>query len=265
MNKSSKTPRKNETTAAPAKEEVKVEAPAKEAKVTKKAAPAKEAPVAEEKPAKKSKKTEEKPAEAPAAEEKPAKKSKKAAKVEEDAPAAEEATETAEATEKKARREVTRETVDADFDAMIALINERLALANADDKKNGAAKVFRTLLKGVKTLKGDISRISRQKTRTVRQNSSSSGFMKPVKISDEMAKFTGWDAGQLRSRVEVTKFICDYVKSNNLQKEDDRRQIVPDSKLAKLLKYDSKKEEKPLTYYYLQQKIQPHFTAAEAK
>jgi hypothetical protein len=75
------------------------------------------------------------------------------------------------------------------------------------------------------------------------------------------------DAEQMRSRVEVTKFICDYIKSNNLQNPQDRRQIVPDSKLCKLLDFkpvkDGKdKDGKALTYYYLQQKIQPHFVQA---
>lgn len=196
-------------------------------------------------------------AEAPAAE-KP-KRGKKAAAEVVDA-----AAEAGETTETKRRREVTRETVDAEFDSIIESIHARLETVTADEKKSGIAKLLRSLHKRVKILKGDTARISKQRTRTARANNTTSGFMKPVKISGDMATFTGWDSTQLRSRVEVTKFICDYVKTHNLQNPEDKRQIVPDVKLAKLLSYDKKKEEKPLTYYYLQQKIQPHFLGSAA-
>jgi upstream activation factor subunit UAF30 len=101
--------------------------------------------------------------------------------------------------------------------------------------------------------------VSKQRQRSNRQKNTTSGFMKQVPISKEMAKFANWDPSQLRSRVEVTKFICDYVKQHNLQNPQDRRQILPDDKLSKLLNYDAKKSDKPLTYYYLQRVIQPHF------
>ena len=80
-----------------------------------------------------------------------------------------------------------------------------------------------------------------------------------MKISKEMAKFTGWNPTELKSRVDVTKYICKYIRDNNLQNPDDRRQIVADPKLSKLLEYDSKKEEKPLTYYRIQTFMKKHF------
>ncbi len=96
-----------------------------------------------------------------------------------------------------------------------------------------------------------------------RAKNTSSGFMKPVGISGEMCKFTGWDASELKSRVDVTKYICGYIRDNDLQNPADRRQIVPDKKLTALLKLDKKSlKEEPLTYYSLQKKIQPHFVSA---
>jgi chromatin remodeling complex protein RSC6 len=82
--------------------------------------------------------------------------------------------------------------------------------------------------------------------------------MKPVKVSDEMAKFAGWDPAQLKSRIEATKYICQYIKDNNLQNPDDKRKINPDSRLSKLLGY-TPSSENPLYYYTIQQKIQKHF------
>jgi upstream activation factor subunit UAF30 len=84
-----------------------------------------------------------------------------------------------------------------------------------------------------------------------------SGFLKQVSISKEMAKFIGCDAGELKSRVDVTKAICAYIKGNNLQNPKDRREILPDSKLKKLLRIE--KGEEPLTYYRVQSKLKPHF------
>ena len=95
-------------------------------------------------------------------------------------------------------------------------------------------------------------------------NNSNSGFLKPVQISKEMAKFTGWDASQLKSRVDVTKFLCNYIKENDLQNPKDRRQILADSKLSKLLKYDSKKETNPLTYFRIQSCLKEHFIKPQA-
>ena len=81
--------------------------------------------------------------------------------------------------------------------------------------------------------------------------------MKPVEISSEMRKFTGWD-NEPKSRVQVTKYICDYIKKNDLQNPADRRQIRPNSQLKKLLRLKGA-QENPLTYYSLQKHIQHHF------
>jgi chromatin remodeling complex protein RSC6 len=99
----------------------------------------------------------------------------------------------------------------------------------------------------------------KHRVKSTRKNNTNSGFLKPVKISKEMAKFTGWEANELRSRVDVTKMICDYIKKNNLQNPSDRRQIMADTKLSKLLNYDSKKDTEPLTYYRIQSFMKPHF------
>ena len=74
-----------------------------------------------------------------------------------------------------------------------------------------------------------------------------------------MAVFTGWNGEERYSRVDVTKFICKYIRENKLQNQEDRRQIVCDEKLKALLKYDPATAAEPLTYFRLQQYIQRHF------
>ena len=59
-----------------------------------------------------------------------------------------------------------------------------------------------------------------------------SAFMKPVQISDALAVVIG--AGPM-PRTEVTKKLWDYIKKNKLQAKDDKRKIIPDAKLSKVL------------------------------
>lgn len=163
----------------------------------------------------------------------------------------------------KRRREVTHESVGAEFDSLLDLLRENIEQSrSATGKKTSNVKLLRQLGKRLKVLRADCMRISKQR-RTNRKNNTSSGFMKPVKVSDEMAKFAGWDPAQLKSRIEATKYICQYIKDNNLQNPDDKRKINPDARLSKLLGY-TPSSENPLYYYTIQQKIQKHFKNPDA-
>ena len=163
------------------------------------------------------------------------------------------------------RRVVDRESVFADFDALVQSVETEIeSIRSASNGKVSGVKFLRSLNKSLKQLKKDTTRAMKQKRRNPnRAKNTSSGFMKPVGISGEMCKFTGWGTDELKSRVDVTKYICGYIRDNDLQNPADRRQIVPDKKLTALLKLDKKSlKEEPLTYYSLQKKIQPHFVSA---
>ena len=164
---------------------------------------------------------------------------------------------------KKKRFTPTKETILASFDEMISLIETEVNSLRENQNKNKGVKFLRSLNKRLKTLKNHSNRVIKQKNPSTRKNSNNnSGFLKPVKISNDMAKFTGWDPLELKSRVDVTKFICAYVKEHNLQNPEDRRQILADAKLTKLLKYDLKKENEPLTYFRVQSCLKNHFPKA---
>jgi hypothetical protein len=126
--------------------------------------------------------------------------------------------------------------------------------------KSVDVKFLRSLKKNLTSLKAKSVRVLKQKRSTRKASSNTnSGFLKPVEISEKMAKFTGWSSSEPRSRVDVTKHICKYIKDNNLQNPQDRREIIPDKTLCKLLDFDPKKDDKPLTYYRIQSYIKPHF------
>jgi chromatin remodeling complex protein RSC6 len=163
-------------------------------------------------------------------------------------------------TPKKKRCVPTKESVVEGFDDIVAVIDEEIARLRETQTKSTGVKFLRSLGKRVKTLRGHTVRVMKQKQKTNRKNNTNSGFLKPVQISKDMAKFTGWDHDQLRSRVDVTKYICNYIRENDLQNPEDRRQILADKKLAKLLEYSADKDEKPLTYYRIQTYMKKHFT-----
>lgn len=159
----------------------------------------------------------------------------------------------------RTRRVVTRETLEADFAGLQKRIEDEIEKLRQSTEKVKGVKFLRSVNKAVKILKSDSVRVLKIKPKTNRPRSTNSGFMKPVRISGEMATFTSWEPETLYSRVEVTKFICKYIRENKLQNSEDRRQIVCDEKLKALLKYDPATATEPLTYFRLQQYIQRHF------
>ena len=98
------------------------------------------------------------------------------------------------------------------------------------------------------------NKASRKKRKT--GNRTPSGFVKPADISDELAKFLGKPKGTQLARTEVTREINTYIRDHKLQDPQNRRRILPDSKLKKLLKLKSSDE---LTYFNLQRYMSPHF------
>lgn len=91
-------------------------------------------------------------------------------------------------------------------------------------------------------------------------NRQPSGFVKPTRISDELARFLGKSTGTEMARTEVSKEINRYIKANNLQLQTNRRIITPDTKLSALLKLKEGGEQ--LTYFNLQKYMKPHFIKA---
>jgi upstream activation factor subunit UAF30 len=86
-----------------------------------------------------------------------------------------------------------------------------------------------------------------------------SGFVKPTRISDELASFLAKPSGTEMARTEVTRDINKYIREHNLQDKANGRQINPDSKLASLLKVA---KTDVLTYFNLQRYMSPHFAKA---
>ena len=82
------------------------------------------------------------------------------------------------------------------------------------------------------------------------------------KISDELCDFIGVPHGTEKSRTDITRYINAYVKEHNLNKPTNRRVILPDEKLKKILKINNDEE---VTFFILQRLISHHFPSLSAK
>ena len=136
-------------------------------------------------------------------------------------------------------------------------------------------KAFQDLNSQMSLLKSEFRQIEKQVTREMRVldkmnarrnknkgNRAPSGFVKPTKISNDLAVFLGKEAGTLMARTDVTKQITAYIRANDLQDKTNGRLILADEKLKKLLNYDEKKVTDPkqqLSYFNLQRFLSCHF------
>lgn len=157
------------------------------------------------------------------------------------------------------RREVSRETVDADFDDLEEKLASEIETLRDSKEKVKGIKFLRSLNKVVKTLHKDYVRVLKMKKKRAGGDNNTSGFKKPVGITQALADFTGWDVNQKYSRIDTTRFLCNYIKENDLQNPEDRRQILPDEKLCKVLEFDPKTSKDPMTYFRLQVYVQKCF------
>jgi chromatin remodeling complex protein RSC6 len=90
-------------------------------------------------------------------------------------------------------------------------------------------------------------------------NRQPSGFVKPTRISDELAQFLGKIIGTEMARTAVSKEINAYIQANKLQDAKNGRIIHADKKLTELLKLKAGDE---LTYFNLQKYMKHHFVKA---
>lgn len=132
------------------------------------------------------------------------------------------------------------------------------------EKLNEFAAGLKEVITHVKTLQKEHAKLQKASTKKVKKASGGStgprtlsGFAKPSALSDELCEFLGIAKGTQMARTEVTRSITEYIKKHSLQDASDKRHILPDAKLKKILNIaDSDK----LTYFNLQKFMKHHFT-----
>jgi len=150
----------------------------------------------------------------------------------------------------------------APLDAAAALA---VKLNEFNAKLQQMSGLFATVKNDFKTLEKTVSREMKNaqkassKKRRSNVNRKPSGFVKPTRISDELAQFLGKTIGTEMARTDVSKEINTYIQANSLQDKDNGRIIHPDDKLTKLLKVS---KDDQLTYFNLQKYMKHHFMKA---
>ena len=144
---------------------------------------------------------------------------------------------------------------DDDFKALQTQLKDAMALV-------------KTAMVGLSALERKVARDKKvvdkkMKTKVKRvkdPNAPPSGFQKPLNVSSELRKFLGLPEGELIARTQVTKSVNAYCKEHNLQNPEDKRIILADSTLRKLLKLGKNDE---LTFFNLQKYLKPHYPNKE--
>ena len=191
------------------------------------------APAAAAKPAKEAKPA----AAAPAKEAKPAKEPKVAAAPAADVPA-------------------------VDGDAGAAVEAEPNAMMKLATKIVAAAALMKEIQIELKAAQKEFDKMTKTKLKAEKKRAnartSPSGFAKPTKISDELCVFLSVAKGTEMARTEVTRKLNAYIKENSLFNAENKRIILPNASLKKLL--GSGEEE--VSFFNIQRFMKRHFIKA---
>ena len=107
----------------------------------------------------------------------------------------------------------------------------------------------------------DPSEMTAEEKKAWEARRANNAFLKLRPISDELSSFMGLPPKSQRSQTDVTKFVSNYVKTHNCFDPNFKRRIIPDAKLAKLLRV---KDGQEVTYLNLQSFLKVHFLKPSA-
>lgn len=128
--------------------------------------------------------------------------------------------------------------------------------ALAHDLQEAAKAMKREARDSKKRRKVDPATLSPEARAAWETRRANNAFLKVRPLSDELCAFMGLASKSLKSQTDVTKFVSTYVKSHSCFDPSFKRRILPDAKLAKLLRVTDKDE---VTYLNLQTYLKVHF------
>jgi chromatin remodeling complex protein RSC6 len=124
---------------------------------------------------------------------------------------------------------------------------------------------FKTLINDmqskVKLLEKSVIKLNKEREKTNNSiekkiQQQSSGFDKPITISDAMCAFMNKPTGTTISRIVVSEYMINYIRVNKLQDMNNRKKINANEMLNNLFGLKSDGEE--LTYFNLQKYLNMH-------
>ena len=194
--------------------------------------------------------------------------------------------------EPKTRRVPTKDTLNENFASLEEKVTKIVDDLRMSGQKNVGIANWKSTLKLIKQLHSDSNRVTKVK-KVSSNNNQNGGFHKLVKITPELStfcatnsklvatacrvlldngtlkseKFTDWKSddwtsSEFTTRSKVTKFLCDYVKANKLQKQENKREFIVDSNMKTLFKLNKPEVDndgKNIDYCSLQKLVKFHY------
>lgn len=175
------------------------------------------------------------------------------------------------------RAAVTRESVDAEFEAILKLLTEEAEKCKLSDDKKKLAPFLLKISKNLSGIQKHASKVlNKRRSRSSKSSSGAdgspaqikspnSGFNKCVAITPALADFMGVTPDTLVSRTNGSKAFYAYIEKNGLKDSTNGQFINPDSKLASMLGFDleaAKAEGKRLRYCDVNKLMQRHFATS---
>lgn len=155
-------------------------------------------------------------------------------------------------------RRIDQDTVSDLMSEIIEMITTELGKQKEVNNYSNL-RFYKELLQKTKVLEHDVLKLLKQK-RVVKRRGTSI-FKKEVPVTSELAKFLELPKSSI-SRAECTRKLHAYILKTKLQNEENKKEILPDAALAKLLDYDPLMNG-PLYYTTVQKLIQKHFVKQE--
>lgn len=154
-------------------------------------------------------------------------------------------------------KQLTPEQLNECFDDLISTLVSEIEYQRQIPQKYRRVRKFQSLANQARYLKKYTMKNIQPRNNTKRK----CGFLKPVKVSDEMIRFLNLiiddrelelKNGDSIPRNQINKLIHTYIVENKLYNPDDKRQIIPDDRLAKLIKFEQTEDQTYLTYSTIQ-------------
>ena len=152
--------------------------------------------------------------------------------------------------------------------------NDTIIIDTKNSNDESSEESIKILLNSVNTIKSALTevvsqiktlekKIKKEKKTQTKQVSSSAqkqrkptGLALPTTISKELAEFMKETHEKKIARTDVTSYLIKYIKNNNLQDENDKRNINPDEKLSKIFLNPNNEM---ITFFNMQKYINHHF------
>jgi len=153
--------------------------------------------------------------------------------------------------------QVTGGDTETSVASMISELHDKIQLISNESKSLHV--LFKKLSKEVSKIEKSNKVVGgKKKNNATKSTRAPSGFAKPTNLTEELCVFLNVPTDTMLARTDVTRMINEYIKKNNLQNPEARKNILPDENLTKLLRLQPGDQ---LSYFNLQKYMKHLFVS----